>query len=658
MLVSSNRSGFFGAVALLAIVGFFAALMAGFYVPAFDGIDENGYLVAARNLALHGDSAKHTDNQFQYVSENIVQVRDGVFYAKYPLGYPALCAAAYNLGGESAMFLVNPLLAALAIVGMFFLARAMINTTAGVLGALLLATNPLHAYFGLSALSHSGSICFAVWGMFFLWRWTTSGGWLNAALAGALSAVACTIRYTEALLALPAMAMIIWRLAELRKPSPFGGSAVRLSTVGFEAGVMATAAFVAIAPLLVHHWIAFGAPWRTGYALCGEATGFGWHWFKENWWLMLNRLNSPGLMLLFPLGVAGLAYLATHDAKRATFLGLWLLPPLLLYTAYYWAPQGEGPGYVRFFVSLFPPLIVGVLVLLIEAVRPRPLWIVAVGGFVLLVTTTNLRDAVQLLGGRRDRLVFVQQTTAAMHQHLPENAVVMATGRVLNFVELAGNYELYSLDSFDRSFVRNRTRVLTDANPHPFQRDKAVVLSHALGDKTDPELADMERALLATNLAAGRAVAVVTAKDGFRQLRGKLGGNFQFNEVQEWVEDRRNQRAEDHYDTWALYSLKPREIVASPSNAAQAVEEKIDEIQFKLKTTRAEFDERYPGARDQWAAIQDMEKQVHDLEKQLKNLKPNPPKAARKPAPVIPPPATTNPVPVAAADGGSKEARP
>src|SRR5208283_2730453 len=104
-----------------------------------------------------------------------------------------------------AMFLVNPLLAALAIVGMFFLARAMINTTAGVLGALLLATNPLHAYFGLSALSHSGSICFAVWGMFFLWRWTTSGGWLNAALAGALSAVACTIRYTEALLALPAM---------------------------------------------------------------------------------------------------------------------------------------------------------------------------------------------------------------------------------------------------------------------------------------------------------------------------------------------------------------------------------------------------------------------------------------------------------------------
>jgi hypothetical protein len=154
--------------------------------------------------------------------------------------------------------------------------------------------------------------------MFFLWRWTQSGGWCNATLAGAFTGYACTIRYTEALLLLPVAAMIAWRWREAKWS---------------EVVVMIAAAAAVVAPLAIHHWLAFGAPWRTGYALCGESTGFSWEWFKNNWWLMVTRLNSPGLMLIFPVGLVGIGYLAAHDQKGDA-VGIMGIAATLLYTAY------------------------------------------------------------------------------------------------------------------------------------------------------------------------------------------------------------------------------------------------------------------------------------------------------------------------------------
>ena len=204
-------------LAALLVVVLFGALLAGYFVPASEGVDQNGYICAARRLALTGSAAKYIAHPLEYVSDNVVQTGAGLYYPKYPLGYPWLCAFAWRLGGPDAVFLVNPILAALALAGVFLLARAMVNAYAGALAAILLVTNPWHAYFGLTALSHSGSIAFAVWGMYFLWRWVVGGGRVNAFAAGALTAYACTIRYSEALLALPVLAMIVWRYVELSK---------------------------------------------------------------------------------------------------------------------------------------------------------------------------------------------------------------------------------------------------------------------------------------------------------------------------------------------------------------------------------------------------------------------------------------------------------
>ena len=627
----SKRAGLFSAPVALAIVALFCALLSGYHVASYDGIDENGYLITARSLATKGDSGKVLDDPNEFVSGNYVLADNGSYYGKYPLGYPALCVLAYKLGGPTAVFLVNPILAALAVLGTFFLGRAMLGEFAGALAAILLATNPLHAYFANSALSHSGSICFAVWGMFFLWRWTGSGGKWNAFLAGALSAYASTVRYTDGLLVLPIIAMVAWRYFKVESPAD-------LQPVARE--LMIVSALIAVTPLLIHHWRAFGAPWVTGYSLCGESTGFGWKFFKENWWLMLTRMDTGGLILLFPLGLVGLAYLAIHDAKRGLLLGLWAVPGLLLYSAYYWAPQGDGPGYVRFFVSVFPPLILSALALLCFAVRARPWWWeVGLGAFVAVVATANLREATHQLNRQMDRLLFDKETSERVRDKLKDGAVIVASDRLLNFIEFAGDWHLYPLETFDRGAIQNRIKNLKDNDPRPFQRRKAEKLAETRGQKSDSDLTQEQRDLIKKQLAAGREVAMIMPKDQYRRARGRLGDKFEFDPLIEWTEIRYGAKDTDlNYTAWALYRIKSR--TSKPASVAD-LEQQIDELDARLRDERADFDARFPGGQAAWTKVQDTEHDLRDLRDKLKKATPKPPPPVPKPA------STTTNIPVA-----------
>jgi hypothetical protein len=633
----SNRAGLLSIPVALAIVALFCALLSGYHVNSYDGVDENGYIITAKSLATRGTSGKTLADPNEFVSGNYVLADNGNYYGKYPLGYPALCTLAYKIAGPTAVFLVNPILAALAVLGIFFLGRAMMGEFAGALAAILLATNPLHAYFGNSALSHSGSICFAVWGMYFLWRWTEVGGMGNAFLAGAICAYASTVRYTDGLLILPIAAMILWRCLNTEVPADQPPATER--TILWEVITMFIAAIIAVTPLLIHHWRAFGAPWMTGYALCGESTGFGWKFFSENWWLMLTRMDTGGLILLFPLGLVGLAYLATHDAKRCLFLGLWAVPGLLLYSAYYWAPQGDGPGYVRFFVSVFPPLILSALTLLCYAVRARPWWEVGLGLFVVVVATANVREATHQLNRQMDRLTFNKETSDRVREKLKDGAVIVASDRLLNFVEFAGDYHLYASELFDRGAIQNRIKVLKDNDPKPFQRRKAEKLAETQGKKSDSELTQEQRDLLNQQLAADREVAMIMPKDQYRRARGRLGDKFQLDPLTEWTEVRPGGRDADlNYTQWALYQVKSR--TSKPPSTAD-LERQIDELDAKLRDERADFDARYPGGQTAWSKVQDTEHDLRDLREKLKKSAPKKP-----PAPTVAV-VTTNAPPVA-----------
>ena len=629
MMQSERKtSNWLAGLAMAAVVALFGLFMAGFFVPTYEGTDQNGYLCTARRIALTGSAAKHTAHPLEYVTGNVVKTGADLFYAKYPLGYPWLCAAAYRFGGPDATFVVNPLLAALAIIGIFLLAKTLVNTYAGVLAAILLATSPWHTYFGLSALSHSGAIGFAIWGMYYLWRWVETGGRGNALAAGALTAYTYTIRYSEALLALPVVAMVIWRYFQL----PEGATPTERNRLVArwrqEVALLLGGAAVAVLPLLAFHWIAFGAPWQTGYGLCGETTGFGWKWFAENWWLMLTKLNTPGLWLVFPIGLAGLAYVAVHDVKRATLLGLWILPPVLLYTAYYWAPQGEGLGYLRFFVSVCPALIVCALILLCEVVPPRPVWSVALGLFIAVAATFNLRAAVKEAGTQADRLKQFETAWTTVRQTVPDGAIIVAAGNMLDSLEFVGNYELYSFETFDRKLLTWRTDVLKKEGPAPFQRLKAEELATTLGKLNDSQLAERQRSLLVSNVAAGRMVVVIATTDQLRTARGRLGDTFSYDRLAGWSQASFTKDVELRLTPWAVYRLQPRSKNPPATESLAALEEKIDRLQFHVQTARADFDDKFPGARQKWEAITDLEKQLRELRDTAKL------RAAHKPVPL------------------------
>jgi 4-amino-4-deoxy-L-arabinose transferase-like glycosyltransferase len=561
MMADNTRSRLYSTLALLGIMALFIDLLSAFYVPAYEGIDEEGYLGAARRLAVHGDPAKRTADAYEYVNEIVVQVGQNLFYSKYPIGYPALGALAYRLGGPDAAFLVNPVLAALAVAGMFLLGRAMFGDVVGAFAAILLAMNPMHVYYALSAESHSSAVCFAVWGMYFTWQWAEHGGPVNAALAGLLSAYAITIRYLEALLILPVCAMVVWRGVELWHTA----TAEQRRAVGRknsrEVLVMTAAMVATITPLLAYHSVAFGAPWRTGYALCGEDTAFSWQWLHAHWALMLTQLDTNGLFLIFPVGVAGMFSLIGQRPKRGAFLTTWAVPYIILSTAYYWVPRGDGPWYVRYFLTVFPALILGALGVLCPPGRSRPWGNIAVGAFVVLVTTWSLQpsELPAMLEIRREQLLRDRTMMDRVREKVPPGSVILAVDHTLRTLEYAGDYRLYSAQAFTRAWIDQLLQGVDDNAPHPLQREKALELKRAFGDRTDAQLAELRRQVLADHLAAGRAVVVVCTKNDFGMWRAWLGDRFVWKPVAQWMEVRTmavtGPLPKPQYITWCLYSL-------------------------------------------------------------------------------------------------------
>jgi len=129
---------------------------------------------------------------------------------EYPLGYPALCVLAYKLGGPTAVFLVNPILAALAVLGTFFLGRhdgRVCRRTGGdpprdESVARPISPTPAESL-RIDLLCGLGNV--------FLVRWTESGGKWNAFLAGALSA-SCEHRALHGRpVGVAIIAMVAWR---------------------------------------------------------------------------------------------------------------------------------------------------------------------------------------------------------------------------------------------------------------------------------------------------------------------------------------------------------------------------------------------------------------------------------------------------------------
>ena len=135
-----------------------------YFVPVTGGTDSNGYHVCAKMIASKGQFHQKPIDDFQFVGNMWVVNDRNEFYPKYPPLYPALAAGVMTIFGDQAGFYLCPVLAILAVFGMFFLCRFFMPEKLAVVGSFLLATSPVFNHFALSKVSHGPSMGFLVWG--------------------------------------------------------------------------------------------------------------------------------------------------------------------------------------------------------------------------------------------------------------------------------------------------------------------------------------------------------------------------------------------------------------------------------------------------------------------------------------------------------------
>lgn len=353
----ARRYGF--ASMALALTIAYAVCVFIYWTPVHAGVDQNGYLVGgkmfAQTLSMKQAPTKiGQPDQFDphaFIGNMWVSASSNTqhFYPKYPLGLPLIYAICLWIGGDAygppLAHAISPATMTLAVLGVFYLIRQFAGSFAGLLAMLMFATSPLTSYLVNNPNSHASTVFCVVWGMLCVLHWWRVGGKGWAFIGGLLVGYAATIRYSEGALLLPlAWAAVMGLLPRWRSWRGWVESSLML--IGWA---------IPIILLVTYNLIEMGA--ITGYDTTNESTGFALAYFFDNWETIIRQLSLNGLFLIFPIAIAGLIAMFWWNWRIATFMWLWVGPCLLVYTCYYWAP--DGVGYLRFVLTILPPLLVG-----------------------------------------------------------------------------------------------------------------------------------------------------------------------------------------------------------------------------------------------------------------------------------------------------------
>jgi hypothetical protein len=500
----------FVAVLLALLVGFWTITQE-FWIPAHGGADQNGYLVGGKMLAEHFSPAQTPPDRWAFVGRMWIATPDGRYFPKYPVGFCVLVAAALKVVGPTGAYLISPVATLLALVAVFELTRIVAGSFAGLLAALIVGTSPVTLALANNPNSHATALCLVTWGFVLILRYWPRPSFVGAALAGLLIGLAATVRYSEATLGLPVLG-------------------VALSTLGRHRARAATLVACWVAPivlLLTFNRLTMGT-W-TGYGPTGESTGFALGHLGENWDVLLRQLATSGLFLTLPLGVLGLMLLLVRHARLAVVLWLWLVPGLLVYGSYYWAPDNSGIGYARFFLTLFPPLAVGagwcLTRLASTAADPanvRRRFIAPFGGLVLVLGAGayNVWAALPILAadGRKAASVARAADQVMRQVKVPPGSVILGPREFLHHLQFVGDYRLYVSGEFDPRYLASLTRA-DPGEPNPLQPQRAAALYERLKSRTDADMSAVLRNLTADHLAAGRRALAIVPAEGALPLR-------------------------------------------------------------------------------------------------------------------------------------------
>ncbi len=510
---------------LAVILICYAIYLHSYFVPLFLASDPNTYHVAARTFRETGWIAQVPPDDFAYISRMWVVNRRGEYYPKYPPFYPMVAGTVSRIFGPLAGLYVNPVCSWLALLGLYILARQLGFKTGALLATFSLAVNPVFNFFALRQDSHPSSIACLVWGYSCFLKGVTEerlGRKRSLIIVGGfLTAFSVGIRYTDVLMALPLLYLASRELFQSRPVI------LRSYLVGY---------VIPVALLMIYHWYAFGAPWRTGYALTGEQAGFSLIYLRNNLRSYLTGILNVGLGPVAFLSLFGFVLLWFRSKIRFVFFALWVIPTTCLYSFYYWAPEPRPVAFLRFLL----PVIIGFLLVaagfieqLIDTFKLRHGWLCAaiflgvVGAWGIPITKDN-SESFRL---HQVRTLHMIDTIRSI---VPQGSTIISYEAALSFLDLRGEYRLYLEDLFFADRLEDILRGSLKPGPSEYQRERLQRLATNLGDPSKPEYGQRIRDLLARVSGAGKSVYVVADPDNANLFRLLYQRFVEIQTVPEW----------------------------------------------------------------------------------------------------------------------------
>jgi hypothetical protein len=346
-----------------------------------------------------------------YLSVPFTYVRDGKWFAMYPIGWPLLLAIGQIVGLP---WVVGPMLGAAYVFVLFLIGKELYGELGGLGAAVLAAFSPMAILMSSSYLSHAPA---AVMITLFLWLFLVArrrnSPWL-CALSGASLGFAFAIRPATALALAVPFAFVLLREIALsdRKSDVF-----RLIAAFIVGGLLGSAPF-----FLSNHAItgdalssAYGYGANVGFSSQNVPAGlmyldataasvlpavFGWGWGTWSGWLILS-LSFAFAVVPFVLGRAG-----RFDVLLAAFL---VTLPLSFLEWGFHGLHGYGPRfYFEAFLGLYLLTSRGILLLAgLDGDRPvrfrlgRAIGGASIALFALLTfsTVATLRARLELYRG-------------------------------------------------------------------------------------------------------------------------------------------------------------------------------------------------------------------------------------------------------------------
>ena len=250
----------------------------------------------------------------------------------WPPGYAVITALGYKIGGEQGLYLITPLFSLLSLGIVWLLSYLLARDAAlgegayatAALAVFLTATSYQQIEWQLIPMADIATQGLSLLALYAALRARSSRGmWIGALVSGLALGIAFDIRYTQVLLA-PALAYALYTV-QAQHARPLAQRLKPLLICG-------VAAWVAVAPTLIYHMLAFGNPFHTGSE---ELVNFSLARLPETLARITGELVSyREFGLLLPLIIIGGVVLWLCQRRSFTALALYFVPLFLFHIAY------------------------------------------------------------------------------------------------------------------------------------------------------------------------------------------------------------------------------------------------------------------------------------------------------------------------------------